>query len=83
VRQAIARPVLNHRGPEFRAVLDEINRLQPIFGTANAIMVFSASGTGMMEASLINILAPGKRVLVDNLANASPQSPEPWAPWPT
>ncbi len=65
VRQAIALPVWNHRGPEFRAILSAIqDQLKPILGTANPVMIFASSGTGMMEASLINILAPGERVLV-------------------
>ena len=65
VRQAIALPVWNHRGPEFRAILSAIQgQLKPILGTVNPVMLFASSGTGMMEASLINILAPGERVLV-------------------
>ena len=65
VRQAMARPVLAHRGPEFRAIFARAEELiQPILGTANPVLFFASSGTGMMEASLVNILAPGERVLV-------------------
>lgn len=65
VREALARPVTNHRGPEFRALLAEVeSRLQPIFGTTNRVLIYSCSGTGMMEASIANIVAPGDRVLV-------------------
>jgi aspartate aminotransferase-like enzyme len=65
VRQAIARPVLSHRGPEFVALIDRAaEMLQPILGTRNPPLFFASSGTGMMEASLVNILAPGERVLV-------------------
>jgi aspartate aminotransferase-like enzyme len=65
VRQAIAKPVLSHRGPEFRAIfLRAEELLQPILGTRNRVLFFASSGTGMMEASLVNILAPGERVLV-------------------
>lgn len=65
VRQAIARPVLSHRGPEFRAIFARAEELiRPILGTANPVLFFASSGTGMMEASLVNILAPGERVLV-------------------
>ena len=38
--------------------------LQPIAGTRNRIFFFAASGTGMMEASLVNTLAAGERVLI-------------------
>jgi aspartate aminotransferase-like enzyme len=65
VRQAIARPVLNHRGPEFRMILAHAEQLiKPLLGTANPVLFFASSGTGVMEASLVNVLAPGERVLV-------------------
>src|SRR5215831_5659964 len=65
VRQATALPVLNHRGPEFRAMLAECRqRLQPIFGTAHDVLVFAGSGTAMMEAALANVLSPGDAVLI-------------------
>ena len=65
VRQAIARPVLSHRGAEFTAILRRAEELlQPVMGTSNRVLFFASSGTGMMEASLANILAPGERILV-------------------
>ncbi len=65
VRQAIARPVLAHRGAEFRAILAETEALlRPLFGTRNRVMLFTSTGTGMMESALLNVLAPGERLLV-------------------
>ncbi len=65
VRLAIARPVVSHRGPEFRAVFTRAEELlQPLLGTRNRILFFASTGTGMMEASLVNLLAPGERILV-------------------
>jgi aspartate aminotransferase-like enzyme len=65
VRQAIARPVLSHRGPEFTEILRRSEEmLQPVLGTRNRVFFFSSSGTGMMEAALVNVLAPGERVLI-------------------
>jgi aspartate aminotransferase-like enzyme len=65
VRQAIARPMLSHRGPEFREILRRSEELlQPILGTRNRVLFFTSSGTGMMEAALVNILAPGERLLI-------------------
>ena len=65
IRQVIARTVLNHRGPEFRAILNRTQELlKPIFGTANHVLLLASSGTGAMEASLVNVLGPGERVLV-------------------
>lgn len=60
----MARPMINHRGPEFKALLAEIIAgLRPIFGTAGDIFLFPASGTGGMEAAVVNTLSPGDRVL--------------------
>ncbi len=65
VRLAAASPVVNHRGPEFSAIAAEAaTLLQRIIGTSNDVLLFGCSGTGMMEASLVNVLAPGDRVLV-------------------
>lgn len=65
VRAALAEPMISHRGPEFREMLDEtVRQLQPIFGTKNAPLLFGCSGTGMMEAALVNVLAPGEGALV-------------------
>jgi aspartate aminotransferase-like enzyme len=65
VLQAIAQPVMNHRGPEFRAIYARAEELiRPILGTRNRPFFLSCSGTGAMEASLVNILAPGESVLI-------------------
>ncbi len=64
VRNAMAQPVVNHRGPEFSAIVKEIETgLQNIMGTANPVLLFAASGTGVMEASLANTLGPGDKAL--------------------
>ncbi|HUN49244.1 MAG TPA: alanine--glyoxylate aminotransferase family protein, partial [Stellaceae bacterium] len=58
-------PVINHRGPEFHAMLGEtLSLVKPLFGTTGEVLPFAASGTGVMEAAIANILAPGERVLV-------------------
>src|SRR5262245_9137409 len=65
VRAATAAPMISHRGPEFREILAETaRRLQPILGTKNTPLLFGCSGTGVMEAALVNVLAPGERALV-------------------
>ena len=65
VLEAIGRPTIDHRGPEFaelgRACLDGMRR---IFRTDGRVYVFPASGTGAWEAALVNTLSPGDRVLV-------------------
>jgi len=65
VRAALAQPVLNHRGPEFRAVLAETTAgLRRIFGTRHDVLMFGSSGTGAMEAALANVLGPGDALLI-------------------
>src|SRR5437762_289435 len=65
VRLALAQPVISHRGPEFRALLQETTaQLRGVFGTQRDILMFGASGTGAMEAALANVLSPGDALLV-------------------
>jgi len=57
--------MISHRGAEFRGVLAETaRRLQPILGTQNTPLLIGCSGTGVMEAALVNVLAPGERALI-------------------
>jgi aspartate aminotransferase-like enzyme len=63
--QATVQPILNHRGPEFRAKLAHTEQmLQPVFGTSNRILFFATSGSGMMEAALVNVATPDSALLV-------------------
>ena len=64
VREAGARQMVNHRGPEFRALLDRIaDRLRVAFRTRNDLVILTASGTGGLEAAVVNHLSPGDPVL--------------------
>ena len=64
VREAGARQMINHRGPEFAAMLDRIlTRMKPYFGTTNDVAILSCAGTGGLEAAIVNVLSPGDRVL--------------------
>ena len=65
VRAACALPMISHRGPEFRSVLAEVTQgLRGIIGTAGDVFLLGASGTGGMEAALVNVLSAGDAVLV-------------------
>ena len=65
VRQAIAGLVVDHHGPEFHALVGEIqSRIRPIFGTRGKVLAFAGSGTAAMEAALANVAPPGTPVLV-------------------
>ncbi|HUG56514.1 MAG TPA: alanine--glyoxylate aminotransferase family protein [Candidatus Limnocylindrales bacterium] len=64
---ASARPMINHRGPEFAALLTAITRaLQgPDFlHTESDVLLLSTSGSGGMEAAVANTLSAGDKVVV-------------------
>ena len=64
VREASARQMVNHRGPEFRELIGRVTgRLQDAFVTANDILILTASGTGALESLIVNHLSPGDPVL--------------------
>jgi len=65
--RAMERPMINHRGPKFARVLsDVIEGAKQIFRTTNDIIVFPSSGTGGLEAAIVNMLSPGDKILVVN-----------------
>ncbi len=65
VRAATALPMLSHRGPEFRAVFEEVtDALRALIGTRHHVFILGASGTGGMEAALVNLPSAGDAVLV-------------------
>ena len=65
VVRAMARPVIDHRGPEFaRLTRSILERLPEIFGTATPVIMFPSSGTGAWEAALVNTLSRGGGVLM-------------------
>jgi aspartate aminotransferase-like enzyme len=64
VRQAGARQMINHRGPEFAAMLGRIlEGMKPFFGTTNDVTMLTTAGSGGLEAAIVNTLSPGDRVL--------------------
>jgi len=64
VLEAVSRPMIDHRGPEFAELLERIARgMQPIFGTANEVVILGCSGTGGLEAALASSFSPGQKVL--------------------
>lgn len=64
VLAATARPMINHRGPEFARLLHRCARgMQPIFGTRGEIVFLGGSGTSGLEAAVVNAFSAGERVL--------------------
>jgi alanine-glyoxylate transaminase/serine-glyoxylate transaminase/serine-pyruvate transaminase len=65
VLQAIAMPTIDHRGPEFALLGQEIVAgMKRVFQTEDNVVVYPSSGTGAWEAALSNTLSPGDRVLM-------------------
>ena len=64
VREALARQMINHRGPEFAELThDLVRRMQWAYQTKNEVLLLSCSGTGALEAAVVNTVSPGDRVL--------------------
>jgi alanine-glyoxylate transaminase/serine-glyoxylate transaminase/serine-pyruvate transaminase len=64
VLRALARPTIDHRGPEFGQLGKTLlAALQPIFGTKGPVIMYPASGTGAWEAALVNTMSPADKVL--------------------
>ena len=64
VREAQARPMINHRGPEFAAMQRAICAgIAPLIGTSGEVLLLTGSGSGALEAAVVNVLSPGDRVL--------------------
>lgn len=64
IMSALTGDMINHRGPEFKEMLySATERLKKVFCTSNDLYILTASGTGALEASIVNVLSPGDRVL--------------------
>src|SRR2546423_914927 len=64
VQRAMAAPMINHRGPEFRALLPELETgPRWAFQTETDMLIFPASGTGGLESAVANVVSPVERVL--------------------
>jgi aspartate aminotransferase-like enzyme len=65
VSAAMGEPILHHRTPEFEKLFESVRRkLKRVFQTQNEVLVLAATGTGAMEAAVVNLCSPGDRVLV-------------------
>ncbi|RKY68361.1 MAG: aminotransferase [Candidatus Latescibacterota bacterium] len=61
----MAEPIIHHRSAEYGELFAQINKgLKYLFQTENDVLTFTSSGTGAMEAAVVNLLSPGDRALV-------------------
>jgi aspartate aminotransferase-like enzyme len=64
VREASARPMVNHRSPAFARILQEVlEGMQWVYRTSAPVLPYASSGTGVLEAAVVNTLSPGDPVL--------------------
>ena len=64
IYEAMSDPMINHRGPEFFELITECtDKLKQVFMTENDVFILTSSGTGALEASIVNTLSPGDKVL--------------------
>ena len=62
---AQAKHLIGHRSGEFSQIMAEVSEgLKWLHQTQNDVLMLTASGTGAMEAGIINVLSAGDRVLV-------------------
>jgi aspartate aminotransferase-like enzyme len=62
---AMAQPIIHHRTPEYEALFVEVRAgLKRLARTAQEVIPLACSGTGAMEAALVNTLSPGDTVAV-------------------
>ena len=64
VLEAMTRQMINHRGKEFSELINEVTaKLKGLFQTKEDVLILTASGTGGMEAAIVNTLSSGDKVL--------------------
>jgi aspartate aminotransferase-like enzyme len=62
---ALAKHPMGHRSGDFSKIMADVTaNLKWLHQTENDVLILAASGTGAMEAGIINFLSPGDRVLV-------------------
>src|SRR5205809_5343086 len=65
VVRAMSRPMVDHRGPEFGAILAEITAgAKRVFKTSSDLLLLTSSGTGGLESAVANLVSPGDEVVV-------------------
>lgn len=67
VTQAMTRPLMHHRTPQFQALFEEVRQgLKTLFQTRSEVLTLATSGTGAMEAAVVNLFSRGDEVISVN-----------------
>jgi len=60
----MTKQMINHRGEEFGQILNGVTtKLKQLFQTKGDVFLLTGSGTGGLEAAIVNTLSPGDKVL--------------------
>src|SRR5260370_26491795 len=66
VMRAMIKPLMGHRGPDFKEVLSQaINKTKKVFQTKEDLFILTTSGTGATECALQNIIDDGDKIIVN------------------
>ncbi len=70
ILEVMASPMINHRGPKFKEILFRAtDGLKTVFDTRSDVYILTSSGTGAMEAAIVNTLSPGEKVLCASIGS--------------
>ncbi|MCD4712658.1 MAG: alanine--glyoxylate aminotransferase family protein [Clostridiales bacterium] len=65
ILRSLSMPLINHRGPEFEALLKYcLKSLKKVFRTDHDILFFPSSGSGGLESAIVNFFSPGDKIVV-------------------
>ncbi|HZB00147.1 MAG TPA: aminotransferase class V-fold PLP-dependent enzyme, partial [Nitrososphaera sp.] len=65
VMNAMLAPMINHRSDDFRTLYKAIvEKTQKVFQTSNDIVLLTTSGTGAVEASVVNLIRKGDKAVI-------------------
>ncbi|HKI75793.1 MAG TPA: aminotransferase class V-fold PLP-dependent enzyme, partial [Candidatus Bathyarchaeia archaeon] len=66
VMRAMIKPLMGHRGPDFKEVLSQvISKTKKVFQTKEDLFVLTTSGTGATECALQNLIDDGDKIVVN------------------
>ena len=70
VLRSMAQPMINHRGPEFEEMLRTVTaQAKKVFKTEAEVFTLTCSGSGGLEAAVVNFIEPGDKVIVASIGN--------------
>ena len=67
---AMSKPMIDHRGVEFGEIFNRLSsNLKTAFETRNDVLILTSSGSGAMEAAIVNTLSPNEKILAVSIGN--------------